>query len=403
MKHLSNALSREAKAMTRREVIQKAIEKHITWIQAASICGVTARHMARLRERYERLGIDGLRDGRGGKVQPRRISEETEKEVCRLKRKVYPDLSVRHFHEFAVRDHGLKLGYTWTLIVLQKDGLAEKGTGRGQYRRKRERRPMRGMMLHLDASRHEWIAGLPMWDLNVMLDDADGRILYARFVPEEGTHSTLAALDHVLRRHGRFCELYTDRGSHFCRTSSASAGPDDEQQGQVSRVLKVLGITHILARSPQARGRSERAFGTIQGRLPQELRLAGIRGYAAANDYLERHFIRDFNRRFTVEPTQSESAFVPLTGLDLRLLLSVQHERRVRADNTVLFEGLTLQLTSSTWRAHFARCPVIVHELIDQSLAVSYQGRAIGRFDRCGERLPERSPARPGRTGTAGR
>lgn len=389
--------------MTRREVIQKAIEKHITWVQAATICGVTPRHMSRLRERYERLGIDGLRDGRGGKAQPRRISEETEREVCRLKEEDYPDFSVRHFHEFAVRDHGLKLGYTWTLVVLQKHGLAEKAASRGQYRRKRERRPMRGMLLHLDASRHEWLAGLPMWDLNVMLDDADGRILDARFVPEEGTHSTLAALDHVLRRWGRFCELYTDRGSHFCRTTTAGADPDDEQHGQVARVLKVLGIRHILARSPQARGRSERAFGTIQGRLPQELRLAGIRDYAAANEYLERHFIRDFNHRFTVAPAQSESAFVPLAGLDLRLLLSVQHERRVRADNTVLFEGLTMQLTSSPLRAHFARCPVIVHELIDQSLAVSYQGREIGRFDRCGERLPERSQARPRRTGTAGR
>jgi hypothetical protein len=346
--------------------------------------------MSRLRERYERLGIDGLRDGRTGKFQPRRISEETEKEVCRLKREVYPDFSVRHFYEFAMSRHGLKLGYTWTLIVLQKHGLAEKGASRGRYRRKRERRPMRGMLLHLDASRHAWIAGLPMADLNVMLDDADGRILYARFVPEEGTRSTLAALDHVLRRWGRFCELYTDRGSHFCRTSTASAGPDEEQQGQVSRVLKVLGITHILARSPEARGRGERAFGTIQGRLPQELRLAGIRDYAAANDYLDRHFVRDFNRRFTVEPAQRESAFVPLAGLDLQLLLSVQHERRVRADNTVLFEGLTMQLPSSPLRAHFARCPVIVHEMIDDRLAVSYQGRMIARFDRDGERIEDR-------------
>ncbi len=384
--------------MTRREVIQKAMEGRITWIQAATICGVTERHMSRLRERYERLGIDGLRDGRTGKTQPRRISEETEMEVCRLKREVYPDFSVRHFHEFAVREHGLKLGYTWTLIVLQKHGLVEKAPSRGQYRRKRERRPMRGMLLHMDASRHEWMAGLPMWDLNVVMDDADGRILDARFVPEEGTHSTLAALDHVLRRWGRFCELYTDRGSHFCRTSTAGAAPDEEQNGQVARVLKVLGIRHILARSPEARGRSERAFGTIQGRLPQELRLAGIRDYASANEYLERRFIPDFNHRFTVEPAQSESAFVRMAGLDLSLLLSVQHERTVHADNTVLFENRTLQLPSSPWRTHFARCPVIVHEMVDRNLAVSYQGRLIARFDRQGELIVERQQTRRPRT-----
>ncbi len=389
--------------MTRNEVVMRAIAGELTWIQAADICGITARQMRRMKQRYEAYGYDGLVDGRGGTPRRKRIAVKTLEQLCRLKRERYADFSVQHFWEQATEKHQLAVSYTWTLQALQAAGLAEKSAGRGQYRRKRERRPMRGMMLHMDASRHEWIAGLPMWDLNVMLDDADGRILDARFVPDEGTHSTLAALDQVLRRWGRFCELYTDRGSHFCRTSTAGAGPDDEQQGQLARVLKVLGIRHILARSPEARGRSERAFGTIQGRLPQELRLAGIRDYAAANDYLERHFIRDFNRRFTVTPTQSESAFVPLAGLDLRLLLSVQHERRVRADNTVLFEWLTLQLTSSPSRAHFARCPVIVHERIDQSLAVSYQGREIGGFDRCGERLPERSPARPRRTGTAGR
>ena len=192
--------------------------------------------------------------------------------------------------------------------------------------------------------------------------------------------------------------MYTDRGSHFCRTSAAGAGPDEEQRGQTARILKVLGITHILARSPEARGRSERAFGTIQGRLPQELRLAGVRDYDAANEYLERHFIGGFNRLFTVAPAQAESAFVPLAGLDLQLLMSMQHERRVRADNTVQFEKLTLQLPPSPRRAHFARCPVVVHELLDDSLAVSYQGRKIARFDRQGALLDDR---RRGRTRVA--
>jgi transposase len=229
MKHLNTEVAREAKTMTRREVIQKAIEKRITCIQAATICGVTARHMARLRERYERLGITGLRDGRTGKRQPRRIGPEVEAAVCRLKKEFYEDFSVRHFHEFAVRNHGLKLGYTWTLNVLQKHDLVEKAPSRGRHRRRRERRPMCGMLLHLDASRHPWLPDLPPQDLNVMLDDADGRILYAQFVPEEGTRSTFAALAHVLRRCGRFAELYTDRGSHFCRTTVAGNGPDAAQ------------------------------------------------------------------------------------------------------------------------------------------------------------------------------
>src|SRR5947209_1461457 len=219
----------------------------------------------------------------------------------------------------------------------------------------------RTMLVHLDASTHEWIAGLPMQDLVVALDDADGRILYARFFPQEGTASTFAALESVVRNYGRFCELYTERGSHFCH-SERPGEVADEQNGQVSQALRALGIHQILAYSPQARGRSERAFGTIQGRLPQELRHQCINDYATANHYLEQHFIPDFNRRFTIKPAQPESAFVKLTGIELELVLSSKHERVVRNDNTVSFQNLILQLPSTRHRRHFVRCPVIVHQ-----------------------------------------
>src|SRR5262249_48136810 len=169
-----------------------------------------------------------------------------------------------------------------------------------------------------------------------------------------------------------------------CRTSTAGADPDEVQDGQVSRALRALGIRHILARSPEARGRSERAFGTIQGRLPQELRDAGITDYDAANAYLETVFVPDFNRRFTVRPAQPESAFVSLVGIDLRLLLSVQHERVVRNDSTVLFERLTLQLPPTRERLHYVRCPVLVHELTDGALALSHQGKLLARYTRQG-------------------
>lgn len=373
--------------MTREEVLRMAYEGRITWLQAADICQVTPRHLLRLRERYQAQGTLGLRDRRAGRRQPLRIAPATLDELCRLKEQLYPDFSIRHFHEFATEKHGLSLSYTMTRNVLQLRGLVEKAAARGRYRRKRERRPMRGMLVHLDASTHEWIAGLPRWDLNVSLDDADGRMLFARFVEQEGTRSTLEALEHVLVRFGRFCEFYTDRGSHFCTTTKASEGPDEVQRGQVARVLKALGIRHILARSPEARGRSERCFGTLQGRLPQELRVAGVKDYAAANAYLETRFVADFNRRFTVEPAESESAFVRVAGLDLKLLLSVQHERTVQKDNTVVFEGLSLQLPSTSARLHFARCPVLVHVFLDGTVGVSYQGMLVARFTADGERL----------------
>lgn len=387
MKRVELEVARKVKAMTRHEVILKAIEGRLSWVQASDILRVSPRQLRRLRWRYQQHGVDGLRDGRG-KPRRKRIPVDAVQQILQLRREKYADFSVKHFHEFLTEKHGGTISYTWVKLLLQEARLAEKAPGRGKYRRHRERRPMRGMLLHLDASTHPWLEGLAPMDLNVVLDDADGRILHAAFVPQEGTMSTLQALAFVLKHYGRFCELYTDRGSHFCRTAVAGAGPDEVQHGQVTRALKALGIRHILARSPQARGRSERAFGTIQGRLPQELRAAGIHDYAAAQDYLERVFVTDFNRRFTVKPAEPGNAFMPLAGIDLELLLSEQHERVVRNDNAVVFGKLLLQLPADRSRMHYVRCPVLVHEFLDETLGVSYQGRLLARFAASGAELP---------------
>jgi transposase len=376
--------------MTRQEVVMKAVAGRLSWLQAADILGVTPRQIRRIYRKFQREGVKAIVDNRGGKPRRRRVPRGVLEELFRLRREKYPDFSVVHFHEHVTERHGLKLSYTFCKRVLQDAGLAERAPGRGKYRRRRERRPLVGMLLHLDASTHAWLAELPMQDLMVMLDDADGRILYARFVEQEGTRSTLEALSEVLQRHGRFCELYTDRGSHFAPTKSANG--EKAEEGQVQRVLRTVGIRQILARSPQARGRSERAFGTIQGRLPQELRLHGITNYAEANRYLENSFISDFNHRFTVIPTERGSAFVKVARADLDLLLSIQHERVVRADSVVVFEKLLLQLPPSRHRERFIRCPVLVHEFLNDTLGVSYQGRLIARFNRAGDLLPLRSP-----------
>lgn len=386
MRNAERAVVREAKAMTKAQILVRAMEGRITWIQAATILGITDRHMRRLKLRYETHGYDGLRDYRSGRPRRKRVPIKTIEMICRLKRERYADFSVKHFHEQITEQHGLEISYTWTLLALQEAGLVEKAPARGKYRRMRERRSMTGMLLHLDASRHEWIKGIPH-DLNVLLDDADGRMLYAEFVPEEGVASTFAALHHVLRRYGRFCELYTDRGSHFCHTPIKGGPPAEDQLGNVSRALRALGIRQILARSPQARGRSERCFGTLQGRLPQELRLHGIEDYQQGNLYLQEKFLPDFNRRFTVRPQDSESAFVPVVGVDLDLLLSLHHERVVRRDNTVTFNGLVLQIPELRSRPDFSRCPVTIHEFTDGTLGVSYQQRLLARYTRQGDLL----------------
>ena len=380
--------------MTRNEIIIKAIEGRITWIQAASILGITDRHMRRLKKRYMEFGYEGLRDYRGGRPRWKRIAVKTIQQLCKLRREQYMDFSVKHFHEFATERHGLEISYNWARIVLQEAGLAEKATGRGKYRRQRERRPMVGMMLHLDGSTHQWIEGLPAKDLIIMLDDADGRILHGKFVTEEGTMSTFEALAEVLKKRGRFGELYHDCGSHFGRTAKAGEGPAEEQNGQVTRALKVLGIRQIFARSPQARGRSERCFETIQGRLPQELRLEGITDYNRANKYLQKIFIPSFNRRFAVKPAQPESAFVPLAGIDLALLLSEQSERTVHNDNTVSYRGLTLQIPSDKYRLHYVRCKVTVHELVEKTIGVSFQGRLLAKYTRDGEQITNQAISR---------
>jgi hypothetical protein len=377
--------------MTRQEVLMKAVAGRLSWLQAADILGITPRHLRRLHWTLRKHGVKAIVDNRGGKQRRRRVPLEVLQELFRLRREKYPDFSVTHFHEHVTERHGMKVSYTYCKRVLQEAGLAEKAPGRGQYRRKRERRPLVGMLLHLDASTHAWLRELPMQDLMVMLDDADGRILYARFVEQEDTLSTLAALSDVLERHGRFSELYTDRGSHFAPTGKCRLG-ELRPEGQVQRVLRAVGIRHILARSPEARGRSERAFGTIQGRLPQELRLHGLTTYVDANLYLGTTFVPDFNRRFTVVPAERGSAFVKVARSDLELLLSVHHERVVRPDSIVVFEKLLLQLPPSTHRERFVRCPVLVHEFLNDTLGVSYQGRLIARFNRAGDLLPLRSP-----------
>jgi len=385
--------------MTRNEVIMRAVTGQLTWIEAAEICGVTPRQMRRLKQRYEQRGYDGLVDGRGGRPRRRRIPLETLRELCRLKGEQYPDFSVQHFWEKATEVHGLRLSYTWAKLALQAAGLAAQAPGRGRYRRRRERRPLRGMLLHLDASTHPWLPELPPHDLVVVQDDADSRVLYAQFVAEEGTLSTFAALRHVLIHYGRFGALYTDRASHFGRTAVAGQAPTPS--GQVSRALKALGIRQIFAHSPQARGRSERTFQTFQGRLPQELRAAGLTDYAAANRYLVQHFVPDFNRRFSVAPANPASAFVPLVGIDLELLLSVQHERTVGNDSTVSLDGLVLQLPRTPHRLHYVRCPVLVHELPDGTRAISYQGQLLARYSATGQLLSPPAPPRRAGRGTA--
>src|ERR671922_2537326 len=323
------------RAMKVQGVILRAMAKKITWWQAAEIIGISDRHMRRWRERYEEFGYDGLFDRRRGQPSPKRVPVATVEKVFALYREKYFDLNVQHFHEKLQSEHGIKLSYTWVKQALQGAGLVARGRQRGVHRKRRERRPLPGMLLPIDGSRHQWFQDERWYDLIVILDDATSEIYYAQLVEEESTLTVMAGLKEVIERKGVFCALYSDRGSHFWLTPKAGGKIDPHRLTQVGRALRQLGVQMIPAYSPQARGRSERNFGTWQGRLPQELRLHSITTVEEANRFLREHYIAEFNQRFQVPAAQRGNAFIPCRGRHLELVFSVQQTRTVAADNTV--------------------------------------------------------------------
>jgi transposase len=295
------------RAMKVQDVILQAMAKKITWYQAAEIIGISDRHMRRWRERYEEGGFRGLFDRRRGKPSPRRVPMAVVERVLELYREKYFDLNLSHFHEKLAGEHQIGLSYSWVKGVLQGAGLVGRGRKRGKHRKRRERRPLPGMLLHIDGSRHQWFQDERWYDLIVILDDATNEIYYAQLVEEESTATVMAGLREVVEHKGVFCALYSDRGSHFWLTPKVGGKVDPHRLTQVGRALRELGIRMIPAYSPQARGRSERNFSTWQGRLPQELRLHKITSLDAANVFLRQHYIAEFNQRFQVAAARRAS------------------------------------------------------------------------------------------------
>jgi hypothetical protein len=278
-------------------------------------------------------------------------------------------------------DHGFGWGYTWLKLHLQWKGVVGKAPRKGAHRRKRERRPLPGMMLHQDGSRHAWLAGRPPLDLIVTMDDATGAIYSAFLTEEEGTASTFRALKEVFSEHGLPMSLYTDRGAHYFHTPKAGGEVDRGHPTQVGRALEQLGIEHIGAYSPQARGRSERAFATLQDRLVNELALAGLTDIAAANAFIGGVYLPAHNARFAIPAAGEGSAFTPIPGVDLDEILCVEEERQVGHDNCVSYRTLKLQIPQSPMRPHFVRARVKIHVYADGSHALFHGPRCIGRYD----------------------
>ncbi len=387
------------RAMKIQDVILRAMAKKITWWQAAEIIGISDRSIRRWKQRYEEHGYDGLLDRRYHKPSPKRVPLKLAEEVLRLYGESYADLNVRHFHEKLREAHGIELSYTWVKLALQGAGLVKPGRKRGVHRKRRPRRPLPGMLLHLDGSRHRWFQDDRWYDLIEVLDDATSETYYAQLVEKESTRTVMVALKEVVEKKGRFCALYSDRASHFFETPKAGGLVDRERLTQVGRALKELGIQMIPAYSPQARGRGERRFGTWQGRLPQELRLAGIKTLEEANRLLRERYVAEMNGKFAVPAGQSGHAFVPVRGQDLELIFSVQTERTVDNDNTVGIGERVWQIERTRWRGTLAGCRVRICEHLDGQVSIVYGPHVVGRYTAQGVPL---EPAGEGRRARGG-
>ena len=383
------------------DVLLKAMAKKITWWAAAEILGVTDRTMRRWREKLEVDGYAGLADRRKGKPSAQRIPLATIEKVLGLYKETYYDLNIRHFHEKLRDEHAIELSYTWVQKALQGAGLVAKRHKRGPHRRRRPRRVMPGMLLHIDGSKHRWLNDDRWYDLIVILDDATSEIYYAQLVEEESTRTVMAGLREVIESKGLFCALYSDRGSHFFVTVKEGQKVEKDRLTQVGRAMKELGVKMIAAYSPQARGRSERSFGTWQGRLPQELRLAEISSVEGANSFLREEYIEKFNDKFSVPAAEKGTAFRRTGRSDLNWIFSVQTERVVAKDNTVAIRERMWQIDKTRFRNSLAGITVTIHEHLDETVSIRYGPHVVGHFDREGNKLgPATAQERRGKGGS---
>jgi transposase len=368
------------------EVYDRFQKGILTTGEASELLGVSVSVFYRKRVRYEEEGNEGFYDRRLGKASPHRAGDAEVKRITKLYEEKYRGFNVKHFHELACREHGLRYGYTWTKTQLERVGLVRKSKRGGDHRLRRERRPMTGMMLHQDGSTHNWIPGLGYnVDLIVTMDDADSEITSAFFVLQEGTESTFQGIKDTIEKYGLFCSFYTDRGSHYWTTPEAGGRVDKHNLTQVGRGLRQLGIHHIAAYSPQARGRSERMFGTLQNRLPKEIALEGITTLEAANQYLQEVYLPRHNQQFTTKSKEEKTAYVPWIGGDLNEVLCHQEERVVQNDNTVSYKNLHLQILKDDLRHHYVRTTVEVRHYLDGSLGLFFGNRCLGRYDALGQ------------------
>lgn len=382
------------RAMTVQEVMLKALGGELHWFQAADILGWSPRTLRRWRERYETHGYDGLLDRRRQRPSVRRAPVAAVEQVLQLYRTRYTGFNVRHFHQIARREHGVTLSYSYVKQTLQTAGLVKRHRARGRHRRRREPRACFGEMLHLDGSVHAWFTLAPAARpcLILVSDDATKRVLAAAFFPRESTAAVMTSLAGVVRVHGLPMALYTDRAHWAFHTPTAKGPVDKTHLTQLGRALAHLGIEHIPSYSPQARGRSERLNRTVQDRLVNELRVAGIATLEAANRYRTETFVPQHNATCACAPRDPASAFVPLGAIDLATIWCHQETRIVGRDNTVSLDRQVLQIAAQPGRRTCTGLEGTVRRHLDGGFTITHGTHGLGRYDACGQPVDAAAP-----------
>lgn len=358
----------------------------LTQSEAANLLGVCDRTFRRYLVKVEAEGLEGLIDKRLNRVSHLRAPVDEVLRMTQRYRQRHQGWSAKHYYAWYRRDGGQR-SYTWVKNRLQEAQLITKAPAKGAHRKRRERSPWPGLMIHQDGSTHEWIAG-QKWDLIVTMDDATNEHYAMFFVEQEGTVSSLRGVQEVIEARGLFSSFYSDRGSHYWNTPEAGGKVDKKNLTQFGRALQHLGIEMIAAYSPEARGRSERMFRTHQDRLPRELALAGITDMAAANRYLTEAYRPAFNTEFMQPAMEEGSAFVGWIGGPLSDILCERYERTVGNDNCVSFEGLKLQIPADRHRCHYVKAKVTVLRRQDGTLAILHGPRKLADYEACGTPLP---------------
>jgi transposase len=360
----------------------------LTQVEAAQLLGISERTFRRKLDLYEEGGIEGLKDKRLGQVSHRRVAVDELTKMLTEYRGRYIGWNVRHFYKQYTKKLGGKRSYTWVKNSLQKAGLVAKSAAKGKHRLRREPSALVGMMIHQDASTHEWVPGRK-WDLVVTMDDATNEHYSMFFVCQEGTASSFRGVGDVIRRKGLFSSFYSDRGSHYWDTPKAGGKVNKGNPTQFGTAMERLGITMIPAYSPEARGRSERMFDTHQDRLVKELALHGITEMESANKYVAETYMPEFNLEFRRPAREKGSAFVKYVGPNLDDVLCEQFERTVGNDNCVRFERLVLQIPVVQYRFHFAKATVKVHKYTDGRMAIFHGPRKLAVYDNEGKEVKQ--------------